>query len=340
MLEYARSDTHFLLFIYDNLRNALLDRATSRSRSSSPPSSANPTTAPSSSSNSAQLSVPPPTATVSTSPAHALINHVLARSAETCLRVYAKEPYDHISGSGSNGWDTLAKKWNKPFFTASSSPSPGNNILAMQKAVYRAVHWWREKVAREEDESTRYVLPNQFLFRIAEAPPGDLAALLRLFGSSVPAVVKRRAKELLDAVRDAVKSSLGGGEGEVRAEKVESMKEKADTGVEVREEQAQVEQNPKESTEKLWGTSRLLPSVSVFADSAQVRIKRMKCSKRLHRYLASLKHGHHQLSQLMPQHEARFLATLPTLVQHQRRNRRHRIRSDSKNLLRGSTARW
>jgi exosome complex exonuclease RRP6 len=33
MVKYARADTHFLLYIYDNLRNALLDRAVSRSAS-------------------------------------------------------------------------------------------------------------------------------------------------------------------------------------------------------------------------------------------------------------------------------------------------------------------
>ena len=34
MLLYARSDTHYLLYIYDCLRNALLDRATSQAHSS------------------------------------------------------------------------------------------------------------------------------------------------------------------------------------------------------------------------------------------------------------------------------------------------------------------
>ncbi|KAF9446370.1 hypothetical protein P691DRAFT_794509 [Macrolepiota fuliginosa MF-IS2] len=258
MLEYARSDTHFLLFIYDNLRNALLDRAISRSRSSSPPSTNNPN----SSSNSAQqLSTPPPTANASTSPAHTLINHVLTRSAETCLRVYTKEPYDHLSGSGSTGWDTLAKKWNKPFFTASFSPSPSssgpsNNIPAMQKAVYRAIHWWREKIAREEDESTRYVLPNQFLFRIAEAPPGDLAALLRALGSSPPTLVKKRAKELLDAVREAVKSSLGDSGRE--EEKVSDANEGENLEVEVNVKEVPVLSSSKEdiSNEKIWGMDK------------------------------------------------------------------------------------
>ena len=51
----------------------------------------------------------------------------------------------------------------------------------------------------------RYVLPNHYLFVLAEKPPADMAALLSLF-HPVPPVVRRRSKELLDAIREAVKS--------------------------------------------------------------------------------------------------------------------------------------
>ncbi|KAF8148190.1 hypothetical protein B0H34DRAFT_737252 [Crassisporium funariophilum] len=187
MLQYARSDTHFLLFIYDNLRNALLDRSQSQSRSPS--------------------SSPPPFASSSSSPnaARGMLNQAIARSAETSLRVYTKEPYDVLEGGGPGGWDTLAKKWNKIALTAGG---PGVGIAAMQREVYRSVHGWRERVAREEDESTRYVLQNHFLFQLAEQPPADMAALLSIFRSSVPPVVRRRAKELLDIVREAVKRGM------------------------------------------------------------------------------------------------------------------------------------
>lgn len=204
MLQYARSDTHFLLYIYDNLRNALLDRSQSRSRS---PSS----------------SPPPRPGASSPRKATAFLDQVLARSAETSLRVYTKESYDADEGSGSGGWDTLAKKWNKVALTAGG---PGVGIGALQRAVYRSVHGWRERVAREEDESTRsiyfasltlitcltslsrYVLQNHFLFTLAEQPPADVAALLQIFRSSVPPVVKRRVKELLGIIKEAVKSVL------------------------------------------------------------------------------------------------------------------------------------
>jgi exosome complex exonuclease RRP6 len=64
MAKYTHADTHFLLYIYDNLRNALLDRAASRSASPMVPD--------------------------------ALVRKVLSRSAETALRVYAPDPYDAV----------------------------------------------------------------------------------------------------------------------------------------------------------------------------------------------------------------------------------------------------
>ncbi|KAH9922677.1 uncharacterized protein B0H18DRAFT_1017430 [Fomitopsis serialis] len=196
MLAYARSDTHFLLYIYDNLRNALLDRGQSQSRSQSragtPPSSQ------SQIQNQTQNKTPP---------AHALVREVLARSEETALRVYEKERYDHEEGSGPGGWDTLARKWNKGALTAGAeAQAGGESVYVVQRAVYRCVHAWRDRVAREEDESTRYVLPNHYLFVLAEKPPPDMAALLSVF-HPVPPVVRRRAKELLDAIRDAVKGA-------------------------------------------------------------------------------------------------------------------------------------
>lgn len=182
MLKYARSDTHFLLFIYDNLRNALLDRGESQAHSQA-------------------LEGGPSSSPVSSD---SLLREVLARSQETALKVYEKELYDAAEGIGSTGWDSLARKWNKGSLLASA---PNAGVGGLQKQVYKCVHAWRDKVAREEDESTRYLLPNHFLFQLAENPPADMAALLRVFHSPPP-VMKRRARELLDTMRDAVKVHL------------------------------------------------------------------------------------------------------------------------------------
>jgi exosome complex exonuclease RRP6 len=75
MLHYARADTHFLLFVFDHLRNALLDRVDGKDE---------------------------------------LMKVVLKRSEETALKVYVKEEYDANGGSGRNGWDLLLQKWGYP----------------------------------------------------------------------------------------------------------------------------------------------------------------------------------------------------------------------------------
>lgn len=50
----------------------------------------------------------------------------------------------------------------------------------------------------------RYVLPNHFLFLLAERLPRDMAQLLAIFSHSVPPVIRRRAGELLDCIRGCV----------------------------------------------------------------------------------------------------------------------------------------
>ena len=47
------------------------------------------------------------------------------------------------------------------------------------------------------------------MFKLVEQPPADMAALLHAF-EFTPPVVKRRAKELLDIIRDAMKKGLSG----------------------------------------------------------------------------------------------------------------------------------
>lgn len=56
--------------------------------------------------------------------------------------------------------------------------------------------------------SGRYVLQNHSLFLIAEQPPTDMATLLSKFRPTVPPIVKKRAKELLSVITNAVKESL------------------------------------------------------------------------------------------------------------------------------------
>ncbi|KAI7906905.1 ribonuclease H-like domain-containing protein [Cokeromyces recurvatus] len=73
MLNYARSDTHFLLYIYDCLRNELVNKSTSEDGN--------------------------------------LVRFCLQKSNEVALQKYDKEVYDHLHGLGPNGWKNMLSKW-------------------------------------------------------------------------------------------------------------------------------------------------------------------------------------------------------------------------------------
>ncbi|KAF8558300.1 hypothetical protein OG21DRAFT_1230212 [Imleria badia] len=190
MSTYARSDTHFLLYIYDMLRLSLIER-----RSTDP-------------------AITDETGSLIPKQAHlgrGLIDGVLTRSARTALRLHETEIYDAEGGTGSSGWDTLARKWNKVGLVGSPAQVRGTEVRGSQAAVYKALHRWREYMAREEDESTRYVLQTHHLFLLAERVPTTVPDLLSLFGGGVnggvPPVLKRRTGELVAVIKGAMEAT-------------------------------------------------------------------------------------------------------------------------------------
>jgi hypothetical protein len=116
MINYARSDTHYLLYIYDLMRNDLAEKS------------------------------------------ETLLKVTLDRSAETSLKTYENPIYDAESGEGSGGWKKLLRK----------QPEALN---VENFAIFRAVHGWRDHVARNEDESPVYVMPNHIIFKLARFMP-------------------------------------------------------------------------------------------------------------------------------------------------------------------------
>lgn len=153
MFNYARSDTHFLLYVYDNLRNELLEK--------SEPSE----------------------------PDGDLINVVLRKSKEESLQRYERPIYDAQGGTGPSGWYNIL----------SHTPALLN---PEQFAVFRAVHQWRDTIARQEDESLNTIMPKHVIYNIAREMPIEMAALL---GCSQPIspFVRSRAGELLGIVKQA-----------------------------------------------------------------------------------------------------------------------------------------
>ncbi|KAJ1887561.1 exosome nuclease subunit, partial [Kickxella alabastrina] len=190
MLHYARADTHFLLYIYDRMRNEILQRGRELvGQDVGTPGAAH-------FGRLAGMDV----VAAATQP----LELALQRSATTAMNRFVKESYDADHGLGSGGWAALLRKWRHPF-------SP------VQMAVLRALHQWRDTCAREEDESTRYVLPNHMLYALADRMPTEPAALLaacqptppllRLYASDVARLVvqaKTRAEERMAEFRGVI----------------------------------------------------------------------------------------------------------------------------------------
>ncbi|KZO96978.1 hypothetical protein CALVIDRAFT_563610 [Calocera viscosa TUFC12733] len=150
MLDYARSDTHFLLYVYDQIRNDLLQRADGRPE---------------------------------------LVQKVFDLSKDVALQFWEPERYD-AHGEGPNGFNRLATKWNKHFFGA-------------KEAAYRAIHAWRDRIAREEDESLRYVLPNHQLFALAEQCPRDGKGVLKCLQGTF-SLSQSKVDELVELIRSTL----------------------------------------------------------------------------------------------------------------------------------------
>lgn len=162
MFEYARSDTHFLLYIYDNMRNELIEKS--------------------------DFSVP--------NHEKDKINHVLVKSMETALQRYDHPIYDAERGLGPQGWYKLLSR----------TPAL---LTKQQFAVFRAVHQWRDKVAREQDDSVHYIMPNHNIFSIAKEMPTQKTSLYSI-AQPISQTVRLRIDELIAVIRDAKIQGVNG----------------------------------------------------------------------------------------------------------------------------------
>ena len=138
MIQYARHDTHSLLYIFEEMRTSLVGKG--------------------------------------------LLDSVLQQSKKVALLTYSKERYE------ANSWEKTYFKYNKP-------------LSSLSQAVFAALHAWRDTIAREEDESVRYVLPNHQLFVLAERIPLDQPTLLRCCAPTPP-IVRLYAMDLVRLITD------------------------------------------------------------------------------------------------------------------------------------------
>ena len=160
MFYYARSDTHYLLYIYDMLRNELAEKS-DRSK-----------------------------------PERDLTGQVIRKSKEVSLQRYENLTYDPETGIGSRGW----------FNALVRAPTLYDSE---QFAVYKAVHKWRDDIARREDESPFFYMSQQVLNDIARIKPTDKKALWSILDTNARGL-KKHLDELFDVVQQGIADGVNG----------------------------------------------------------------------------------------------------------------------------------
>jgi exosome complex exonuclease RRP6 len=117
------------------------------------------------------------------------LRDVLLKSRDTALQRYEHPFYDTELGLGTAGWYKMVSRTPVQY-------------TPQQFSVFRAVHKWRDDVAREEDESPVFILPPHAIFSIARSIPEDKAALFNVV-QHVSHFLRVRADELVKIINEA-----------------------------------------------------------------------------------------------------------------------------------------
>lgn len=149
--EYAQADTHFLLHIYDCMRNDLVSKST---------------------------------------PSDDPLGYILQKSKEEALQRYEHPFYDFEHGLGTFGWYKLLANANVYYHPD-------------KFAVFRAVHKWRDEVARETDESPHVIMPNNRLIDVAYSIPTNESELKSCVGNTASFLLRARFASFFQTIIDA-----------------------------------------------------------------------------------------------------------------------------------------
>ncbi|XP_043079971.1 exosome component 10 isoform X2 [Puntigrus tetrazona] len=107
--------------------------------------------------------------------------------------------------------DLSLKKYVKPIFTEDLYlelyRKQKKNFNTQQMAAFRLLYGWRDKLAREEDESTGYVLPNHMMMKIAEVLPKEPQGIIACCNPTPP-LVRQQINELHRLVKQARETPL------------------------------------------------------------------------------------------------------------------------------------
>lgn len=149
LILYARQDTHYLLYIYDLLRNELLKLGNGKTN---------------------------------------ILQSAIQSSTDICKKRFVKQRFDDESHLD------LYNRCKRLF---------DNRQLYALKEVYA----WRDKIARQEDESYGYVLPNHMLLQISESLPREMQGILACC-SPIPPLVRQHLNTLHSIMLKARQQSM------------------------------------------------------------------------------------------------------------------------------------
>lgn len=172
MIEYARSDTHYLLYIFDRMKNQLLNL-----------------------SNNSGINIENVTNDPEIKNCKGTIQ-VLKNSEQVCIKTFEKPEYDLANGEGPGGWRLLLQK------LGGGSKSTLNYI---QLEIFKTLHQWRDEMARILDESTAFVLPNHLLFCLAQYMPETTIDIFNRCKPRVPIVIQQNINELAKLIVTTIK---------------------------------------------------------------------------------------------------------------------------------------
>lgn len=143
MVEYARCDTHYLLYVYDQMRNELIVNGKGDK----------------------------------------LIKLAYERSKGICLRRFEMPITDDKSHL---------------LFVNSAAHHMNNRQIEALKGLF----YWRDQLARQEDESVGYILPNHMMLKIAEVLPREMQGIIACC-NPIPVMVRRYLADLHQIVLKA-----------------------------------------------------------------------------------------------------------------------------------------
>ncbi|CCH42061.1 exosome complex exonuclease [Wickerhamomyces ciferrii] len=151
---YARSDTHFLLNIFDQLRNMLIESNK--------------------------------------------LTNVLFESRNVARRRFEYSSFRPLASTNVVSPIEKPEPWKSLLYQY--------NLSASREAVVRSLYQWRDQIAKQDDESPRYVMPNQLLVSLASLVPTDPAGVLSS-SNLISDHVRKNAKEISELIKRSMKEA-------------------------------------------------------------------------------------------------------------------------------------